>query len=158
MLRGRGAVDLSSSDLAALRKMGADFSPAPTGCQDPLTRSVSAYAALIKTALTTEAMARILGVSGQRVRQLLQDRQLYGICPENVWLIPSFQVHDGALLPRLSAVVSQISPKAHPLAVENFFFNSNEDLIDERGTALSPREWLLVGGDPAPLAMMAGDL
>lgn len=158
LLRGRAERDLSKSDLTALERMGANIRRLPEGPNHPVTRSVAAYAALIKTALSTDEVARMLGVTPSRVRQMLQDRELHGIRPDKAWLIPSFQVHEGALLPRLAAVIPHISPDAHPLGVQNFFLHPSGDLLDEAGEAMSPQEWLLTGGDPLPVARMAADL
>ncbi len=60
-------------------------------------------------------------------------------------------------MPGASRVVRALRQGAHPVAVQNFFTNPNPDLyLDEKEKwSLSPRDWLLSGGDPGVLAPLA---
>jgi hypothetical protein len=47
----------------------------------------------------------------------------------------------------------------HPVAVLNWFVLPNSDLyLDEEAGPVSPRHWLLSGGDPEVPAQLAADL
>ncbi|HLS67760.1 MAG TPA: hypothetical protein VK035_00340 [Kiloniellales bacterium] len=158
LLRGSASEEFSEEDLEVLQRSGVELEPRYSQDEDPLTRSIAAYGALIKTALTTAALAGVIGRTPGRVRQMLLQRELYGIQPHREWLIPSFQLVDDQLLPGLARVVSRLSNEAHPLGVQNFFLLPNEDLRDADARAMSPRDWLITGGDPEAVARMAADL
>jgi hypothetical protein len=68
-----GAV-LSKGELTALKSVGLSTEPWPVDRpDDPLSRSIVDYMALIETSLTVTEAARLLGVDVSRVRQRLRE-------------------------------------------------------------------------------------
>lgn len=114
---------------------------------------------LLRESLTLDEAARSLSVSQGRLRQRLAPnvRTLYGIKDGRAWRIPKFQfASKGKLVRGIERVLPRIRPDAHPLAVAAWFSTPHQDLVigadDERVT---PRAWLLAGGDPDVVAELA---
>ncbi len=117
------------------------------------------YAEMDATAYTQQEVAKRLGVSTSRVRQRLDNRSLYGIDRAGGRVCPRFQFSDGRTLPGLETVLAALSEQAHPVAVQRFFLTVHPDLESEGlGAALSPRDWLMTGHDPAAVATLAREL
>jgi hypothetical protein len=57
-------------------------------------------------------------------------------------------------------VIPALSPELHPVSVWRWFTSPSTELTDEAtpDTAISPRDWLLAGRDPNPVAALAPDL
>ena len=74
--------------------------------------------------------------------------------------MPPFQFgENGSLVPGIEAVVRELDPKLHPVAVMRWFAAPNPDLATEEGeTSLTPLEWLKAGNSPEPVAQLASDL
>jgi excisionase family DNA binding protein len=147
-----------SAQKTALRRGGFAMEPAEGGAASALARSVAEYAALREASLTVAEAARRLGVDSSRVRQLLADRQLYGLQVEGTWRIPAFQLAGDRLVPGLDEVVPALPKSLHPVALYHWFTEPNPDLVSEGDRRLSPREWLLAGSPPRAVAGLAADL
>jgi excisionase family DNA binding protein len=127
------------------------------GGREAIKRSLHHYTCTLQEALTTKQAARRLGVTESRVRQLLGERRLYGIKAQGRWRLPLWQFSDGQVVPGLERVIEHLSPGLHPLGVEGFLTTPKPELvIDER--TVSPLEWLAAGGDPEPIAELAGEV
>ena len=149
---------LSKGEIDALRRVGANLRPWTGGAaNDPLTRTIVDYMALIETSMSTAEVAAMLKVDVSRIRQRIRERSLLGLEYEGSWRLPRFQFERGKILPGLAAVLAALPEGINPLDVANWFLEPDVDL--EMGdTTPSPRIWLLSGGDPATLARLACDL
>jgi excisionase family DNA binding protein len=160
---GRGpanaASEFNAAELAALRRGGLEPEASHAGAADPLASTISKYAAMLATGLTTEEAAHLLSVSTGRIRQRLAARTLYGIKSGHGYRLPLFQFERAGAVPRIGEVLQALGPDLHPVAVQNWFTHSCPDLSfnhDER--PVSPRDWLLGGGPPSALIALAKDV
>lgn len=159
MLRELAPSELTDAEIEVLREGGLAVEPRFPPGQDPLTRSIGEFAALIKTSVGVAAAARRLGVDPSRIRQRLGERSLYGLRPDGEWLLPAFQFDGDRLVPGIGEALRRLDPKLHPLEIEAFFLEPNEELAELRdGDPISPRDWLLAGLDPAAVAQLAAEL
>lgn len=154
------ADELSPAEAEAMGEGGLDLSPPSSDEPDPLALTAARYAALLASSLTTSEAAGLLGVSEGRIRQRIGKRTLYGVKAGRENRLPVFQFEGGGEVPGVGTIVRALRPGAHPVAVQNFFANPNPDLYldEEEERPLSPREWLLSGGDPEVLAPLAEEL
>jgi hypothetical protein len=108
--------------------------------------------------LTVAEAARGLGVDTSRVRHRLAARTLLGIRRTDGWRLPSWQFGaDGRPLPGLEKVLRALPPETPAVVVARFFLSPQPELAAGR-RAMSPREWLAAGGDPAPAVALAASL
>lgn len=116
----------------------------------------AAWAALLGSCVTPADVAGALGVDASRVRHRLADGALLSLPGAGRRrLLPRFQLDtDLVPLPGLAVVLAALPADLHPLEVEGFFTTPQPDLVVRR-KALSPREFLLAGGDPALVARAA---
>ncbi|HVW39815.1 MAG TPA: DNA-binding protein [Amycolatopsis sp.] len=142
---------------SALADAGLDLSPQRADEPDPRARSVAAHAVLADSALTAAAAARALGVDPSRIRHKLAARRLTGWKDQSGWRLPAWQFADRGALPGLDVVLAAVPGDQPALVVAAFMTTPQDDLLigDERVT---PREWLMAGGDPAPVAALASTL
>jgi hypothetical protein len=150
------AGELSADEVDALANVGVSFT-APGGADEAIARTALEMATFVAASLTVGQVAKRLRVDRSRIQQrLAQERTLYGFSWEKQWRIPIFQFEGEECLPHLGDVVKALPQGLHPLAVRNWFTLPHMDLEDEDlGRNLSPREWLLLGRDPAPLIHIA---
>ena len=122
-----------------------------------LARTVGVWADLLAESASVAEAAHAIGVQESRVRQRLGDRTLYGFKHDGVWYIPRFQFYRDQLLPGLAVVVSHLPKTLAPLAVVSWFVTPSVDLaLNDHAT--SPRDWLIAGGNPTVVAVLASDL
>ncbi len=166
VLPGRPPVDarseLADEELRFLTAAGvnlADFAPRDRGPASPLALTAAEYAALLATALTVPDLASRLGVDVSRVRQRLARHTLFGIKDGASWRIPLFQLDDAghSLVPSLHRVAPHWA-SVHPVEVARWFTLPHVDLEDTDDRPVSPREWLLGGGDPGVVADLAEEM
>lgn len=151
--------ELPADAAAILGEGGLDLDPRRPNERMQSDVTAADYAALVRSSLTTRQLADLLGRNPSRIRQRIQSGALYAFQPGSEWLIPSFQVHDGALVPGIEKVVPRLRTDLHPLKVERWFLTPNPDLTDPAETSVwAPREWLLTGGDPSRVADLAQHL
>jgi hypothetical protein len=123
----------------------------------------------METALSIKAVASALGRNESRIRQRLLQRSLYGIRRGRTWLLPLFQFrledHEGSrtvkgVVPGIEQVFPALSRELHPVSVWRWFTSPSTELTDDAvpDRAISPRNWLLAGHDPRPVADLARDL
>jgi hypothetical protein len=151
--------ELSEAETAFLQRAGvdlADFAPRELGPNDPLARTAAAYAAILAASLTVPELASRLGVDESSVRQRLVGRRLYGIKAGKGWRIPLFELDDlgQALVPGLSMIAPHWAD-AHPVEVAAWFTQPHLDLEGPNDVPVSPRAWLLAGGNPRTVAALA---
>ncbi len=154
------AAVLSKAELKALEAAGLSTKPWLSDvAQDPLTKTIVDYMALIETSLSTAEVATMLDVDVSRIRQRIRERSLYGVGYEGEWRLPRFQFERNKVLPGLTEVLSALPAELNPLDVATWFLEPNIDLeADEDAPPLSPRAWLLRGGAPSAVAQLARHL
>lgn len=154
------AAVLSKAELKALEAAGLSTKPWVSDvAQDPLTKTIVDYMALIETSLSTAEAAAMLGVDVSRIRQRIRERSLYGVEYEGEWRLPRFQFERNKVLPGLTEVLSALPAELNPLDVATWFLEPNIDLeADEDVPPMSPRAWLLRGGSAGTAAKLARHL
>ena len=154
------AAMLSVPELEALEQVGLSTKPwTDDVAQDPLTKTIVDYMALIETSLSTAEAATILGVDVSRIRQRIRERSLFGVEYEGEWRLPRFQFERRKVLPGLSIVLAALPVELNPLDVAGWFLDPNIDLVTgDDGGPISPRQWLLRGAPPIGVAQLARHL
>lgn len=152
--------ELSAGEAEAMGEGGLDLSPPSLEEADPLAATAARYAALLASSLTTAEAAGLLGVSEGRVRQRLGEGTLYRVKAGRENRLPAFQFEGAGEVRGVGRVVRALRPGAHPVTVANFFAGPNPDLYldEEEERPLSPRDWLLSGGEPEVLVPLAEEL
>ena len=94
------------------------------------------------------------------MRQRLKERTLYGVKAGRENRLPAFQFEGGREVPGIGEVLRHVDRSMHPVALSNWFTLPNQDLNldEEKERAVSPREWLLSGGEPKVLVPLAEEL
>jgi excisionase family DNA binding protein len=151
--------ELSEAEVAFLQQAGVDlanFAPRDLGPDSPLARTAAEYAAILAASLTVPELASRLGVDQSSVRQRLAAHRLYGIKLGKGWRIPLFELDDSgkALVPGLHLIAPHWEG-AHPVEVAEWFTQPHVDLRGANDEPISPRAWLLAGGNPRTVAALA---
>jgi hypothetical protein len=154
------ASDLSASEVAALRSVGAFSDEAPSEADnDPLIKSQAQYMALLEESLSAAEAAKLLHVDVSRVRQRLRERSLFGIEHEGSWRLPRFQFERRVVIPGLARILKALPPDLFPLDVVDWFALPDSDLqLDSDTAPMSPREWLVSRRPVETLVKLASDL
>ncbi len=121
-------------------------------------RSVTSnLAALTRESLSVQQTATLLRVDTSRVRHRVGDRALYGFRLGGGLRLPVWQFENSEPIPGLRAVLAALPPELHPLEVAGFMTTADPDLTvgDE---AVSPRDWLIGGGQVGAVVALAADL
>lgn len=153
--------EFSLEEVAALERGGVDLSPSKPDEPDPLARTAARYAAMLATSYTTSEVARTLGKTDGRVRQRVAEKTLYGLqAAGRGHRLPAFQFEGGRGVPNIGKVIRVLPEDLHPVEVLNWFTMPNADLYldEEEERPVSPKEWLLSGGNPEVLVPLAEDL
>ena len=122
---------------------------------EPAIRGMRRHAQMVATAVPIASAAQRLGVDPSRLRQrigegtLLATRRPHG----RGWLIPAFQLTEDGELPHLARVLAAAQRHLSPLSVAGAFELPNDEVDD-----MSPRDWLISGGDPAPVERIVAGL
>jgi hypothetical protein len=102
-------------------------------------------------------------VDPSRVRQRLAAGTAYGIRVEGRWRLPRFQFTDDGrrLVPGFGKIAPRLT-ELHPLDMATWFTTPQSDLVlgvaDAEEIAVSPRQWLLGGGEPNDLLPLIDEL
>lgn len=151
------AAELSRADAEALRAVGADIAPRRRREADPRAEGAAAGVALLATALTVADAAARLGVDASRIRHRLAAGALLGLKRGRSWVLPAWQFAlDGGVLPGLGDVATAL--RQLPAVVAAGFVTTPQPELRIGGRARTPRDWLLAGGDPAPVGELAAAL
>lgn len=157
---------LPPATLAALRAVGVppgDLAPLQPDEPRPDLHAAAAYAGLAASALTVSRTAARLGVDPSRIRQRLAARTLFGLRVDGTWRLPLFQFTDDGrrIVPGFGSIAPRLA-NVHPLDAATWFTTPHGDLVVSAGdgeeVALSPRDWLLGGGDPTDLLPLVDEL
>jgi hypothetical protein len=140
---------LTETEAGILRDHGGI--PEPAGDDHALHKTVlrsaaSNLAAQARDSLSVEQAAMMLAIDGSRVRHRVRDRALYSFKIGGGLRLPSWQFNREDAIPGLRAVLTALPQDLHPLEVAGFMTTPDPDLAvaDE---PLSPRDWLIGGGD-----------
>jgi hypothetical protein len=148
------AAHFTDSERAALAATGLDLSPLGDTEVDPRARTVAEQTVLRDTALSVGQAAARIGVDTSRVRHRIGERRLIGWKDRGGWRLPAWQFTDSDALPGLDVVLAWMPADQPALVLANLMTTPQEDLeIHDR--PVSPREWLLAGGDPHRVAELA---
>jgi hypothetical protein len=107
----------------------------------------------LQTSLTVAEVGAVLGISDSRVRHRVHEGALYAFKAAHQLRLPRWQFDDGSPLPGLRVVLAALDPGLHPLEVTGFMTTPQSDL-EVLENAVSPRDWLIGGGDPAAVAAL----
>lgn len=141
----------------ALGEVGLDLSPYQDDEPDYRAHSVAAKAVLAESALTVSGAATLLRIDPSRVRHRLGARRLAGWKDQNGWRLPAWQFTEDGVLPSLEVVLAAV-PEGEPALVVAAFMTTKQDDLVIAGEAVTPRQWLLAGGDPGPVVALARTL
>ncbi len=156
---GDPASMFSVADAEVLRRGGLTLESRRDGEPDIVARTAARAAVMLVQAKTTAEVAHALEVSATRIRQRAVARTLYAIRDGGEWRFPRWQFDPEAdrEIAGLALVIPSLSPRLHPIAVHRFLTEPSPDLeIDDQ--PVSPLSWLATGGDPGPVADIAGTL
>ncbi|MBB4682958.1 DNA-binding protein [Amycolatopsis jiangsuensis] len=146
----------SPDQVAALGDVGLDLSPGAEGEPDFRARTVAAHAVLADSALSVVQAAELLNVDDSRIRHRLKAGRLTG-WKDQGWRLPAWQFTGSGVLPGLEFVLRAI-PEDQPALVVAAFMNTPQSDLVINDRPATPRQWLLAGGDPDPLAQLVATL
>jgi|GEM_PF-2797373 len=119
----------------------------------PSVRTARRQERLLAGALTTDDVAKFLGVSTGRVRQRNGEGSLFSMSGANRGLrFPRFQFTDRGELPGWGTVCRALPEHANPVAVEYFLSHTHPDLA---GGEITPAQWLAAGRAAESVAALA---
>ncbi len=154
-----GRPDMTDAEASFLREAGVDlseFAPRQYGVDSPLARTAAEYAAILAASLSVPELSKRLAVDESSVRQRLISRRLYGIKIGKVWRVPLFELDDsGQALVAGLQLVAPLWADAHPVEVAQWFTQPHVDLEGPGDEPVSPRAFLLAGGNPRTVAALA---
>lgn len=111
----------------------------------------------VTSSLRSKEVAELLGCSPSRVSHRYKEGSLYGFHPRGAQILfPDWQFDGAQTIPHLGAVIAALDPDAPAVLVRRFMEQATDNL-DIEGP-ISPRDWLLAGGDPAPVLQTAPHL
>lgn len=139
-LYGPSRTELTDAEIAMLERAGVDIDEQPHD-RDPMLDYATEFAAIRATCLTPAALARRLGVTSVRVRQMIREKSLYAIRIDRRLHIPTFQLADEALVPNIS-LVNQAIADLDPVSVQRWITTADPDLQN-----MTPLNWLKSGRD-----------
>jgi len=152
---------LPAEELDFLQRAGIssdELAPLPAELVPPEARTASKLASLVGTALSIPDAAARLGVDPSTVRHRLAAPSVYAVRANGAFRLPLFQFNDAidAIIPGFGEVAPALAD-LHPIDVFNWFTREHVDLeVEDR--QVSPREWLLSGGDPDRLTGLLDEL
>ena len=154
-----GRLDMTESEASFLRDAGVDlseFAPREHGAESALVRAAAEYAAILAASLSVPELSTRLGVDESSVRQRLISHRLYGIKVGKGWRVPLFELDAaGQALVGGLHLVAPHWVDAHPVEVAQWFTQPHADLEGPGDEPVSPRAFLLAGGNPRTLAALA---
>ena len=144
-----------------LRGVGITLEPFESD-DDPIAATITAYADLLASSLSTGEAAEVMGVNPSRIRQLLiaSPPGLYGIKKgkRGSWRLPRFQFDDSGLIRGIGDVLAVLNPDINPLEVATWFTAPSPDLVTEDDLRYSPIQWLQSGHSIDSVAEIAEDI
>ena len=114
------------------------------GSADPVFQFATEYAAILATSMTPAEVAKLLGLTPVRVRQMIRQRSLYAIRVDGRWHVPIFQFLGNTLIPNMGQVNERLA-EFDPVSVMRWYTNEDPELEDSSGNLMTPLEWLKTG-------------
>lgn len=158
----RSGVDLSAADERFLAAHSGVQEATPEQLRALRARSVAWVAAEAGRTFTRRQVAELLGVDASRVSHQVAQGRLFAYPAGNRPAFPDWQFRSAdesgpGGLPHLAAVIAAFPTGSHPVTVRSFMTTADDDLI-VGGRPVSPREWLVSGGDPSTVVDLARTL
>jgi hypothetical protein len=125
------------------------------GAEVSAVRTVTDWGRIVATSRTTAQVAELLGWDPSRVRRMIALGGLYAKSIGRSQLLPAWQFEEQEPLPGLREVLAALPADQPPLEVEAWMTTPATGLDGEDGQALSPRAWLISGGDPGEVVALA---
>jgi len=151
-------VDLTEADDAFLQRFSGVQAATPESLAALDARSAARAAAERAGALSRTAVAELLGVDVTRVSHQTAAGDLYSYkLGRGRPAYPDWQFSGQNGLPHLREVLAALPAGTHPVTVRAFMTNWDSSLRRE-GVFVSPRVWLLGGGDVTAVVELAGTL
>lgn len=153
------ATELTADDAQLLDTT--DLSDNSTATRTAHTETTQNIRRLVCTALTAHEVAEKLGITTAQVQQARVARRLWGITDGQSWIFPSsqFETSDDSqqlrVIRGMEQVFKALPQDLHPLAIEGFLGTPQPDLLADQ--PVTPRQWLLRGGDITTLIAVASD-
>jgi hypothetical protein len=156
-LYGESARELTTAEAEVARSGGLVLEEQDGA--DPLAQMAAEYAAILNSSLTTKEAAKRLQLYVTRIRQMLKNGSLYGICLDGLWHIPVFQFEKSAprLIPNITRVNAALDLEDHPVGVLRWYTTPDPDLV-VNDKPVSPLTWLRLGKPVRGLVELAGEL
>jgi hypothetical protein len=113
---------------------------------------------LLRRSYTVGDIAAKWGVDTSRIRHRVRNKALYGVRVGRALRLPEWQFdNDLRPLAGLGPLLDALPDGIHPREVEGFM-TTPQDELRLRGRKVSPRDWLLSGGNPDRVVAHAADL
>ncbi|GAA0992492.1 hypothetical protein [Subtercola frigoramans] len=135
-----------------------------------ITPSTEASAASERRTLSETALQSVMAFTGDEVSSRLRlkpstvrhyrlENRLYSYLADGKSRFPSWQFSsDGSsVLPGLPEVLAALDSALHPRTVMGFFSTPQSELVIDH-VSVTPRDWLLGGGDPREVAVLASEV
>ena len=139
-LYGPSRTELTNAEIAMLESAGVDLDERPDD-PDPMLEYATEFAAIRATSLTPATLARTLGVTPTRVRQMIRDKSLYAMRIDGRLHVPAYQLAGRSLVPNVSRV-NQMVADLDPVSVQRWITAADPDL-----QGMTPLDWLKAGRD-----------
>ncbi|WP_407344500.1 hypothetical protein [Pengzhenrongella phosphoraccumulans] len=123
------------------------------GAEVSAVRAVTDWGRIVATSRTTAQVAQMLGWEASRVRRMIALGGLYAKSIGRSQLLPAWQFEEQEPLPGLREVLAALPADQPPLEVEAWMTTPVTGLAVD-GEALSPRLWLISGGDPGEVVAL----
>lgn len=136
---------------------GMTFAPLEPGETGAVIETATEYAQLLADSGTVRDVAKRIGRTEGRVRQMLRARELFAMRDEDTWRVPWFQFDGDRPVRGLGRVTQALPEGIHPVGVRRLLTSANPDL-ELDGRPVSPLDWLRAGADPDPIVELAADL
>jgi hypothetical protein len=152
------AVDLSAADQDYLVRFSGVRTPTPGELSALDARTAARATVEAVAARSRSQVAALLGVDVTRVSHQTTAGDLFSYAGgRGRSVYPDWQFTGRAVLPHLRAVLAAFPAMSHPVPVRAFM-TSPDDALTMGDRAVSPREWLVGGGDPDPVIGLAATL
>ncbi|MDE0349179.1 MAG: hypothetical protein OXM56_05680 [Gammaproteobacteria bacterium] len=126
---------LTDAEDAMLEDAGVDLDEGLNDT-DPMLDYDTEFADIQANSLTLETLARTLGMTPERVRQMICERALYAFRVDGKVYVPIHQIVGQTLLPDI-AQVNQAIAHLDPVSVQRWLTTADPDLAD-----MTPLDWL----------------